>query len=68
MKGNCRERVLCKFCTKPPQKVAAEGDIKQIKGGMTYLVKQLSAPPDPPHRRIGFGGDDDTSAKPYGKK
>ena len=47
---------------------AAEGDIKQIKGGMNYLVKQLSAPPDPPHRRIGFGGDDDTSAKPYGKK
>jgi len=47
---------------------AAEGDIKQIKGGMNYLVKQLSASPDPPHRRIGFGGDDDTSAKPYGKK
>ena len=47
---------------------AAEGDIKQIKGGMSYLVQQLSAPPDPPHRRIGFGGDDDTSAKPYGKK
>ena len=34
---------------------AAENDIKQIKGGMNYLVKQLSAPPpDPPHRRIGF--------------
>ena len=47
---------------------AAEGDIKQIKGGMNYLVKQLSAPSDPPHRRIGFGGDDDTSIKPYGKK
>ena len=46
---------------------AAEGDIKQIKGGMNYLVQQLSAPPDPPRRRIGFGGDDDTSAKPYGK-
>jgi len=48
---------------------AAENDIKQIKGGMNYLVKQLSAPPpDPPRRRIGFGGDDDTSTKPYGKK
>ena len=45
-----------------------EGDIKQIKGGMNYLVQQLSAPPDPPRRRIGFGGDDDTSTKPYGKK
>ena len=47
---------------------AVEGDIKQIKGGVNYLVQQLSAPPDPPRRRIGFGGDDDTSAKPYGKK
>ena len=47
---------------------AVEGDIKQIKGGMSYLVKQLSAPSDPPRRRIGFGGDDDTSTKPYGKK
>ena len=48
---------------------AAENDIKQIKGGMNYLVKQLSAPPpDPPRRRIGFEGDDDTSTKPYGKK
>ena len=47
---------------------AAEGDIKQIKGGMNYLVQQLSAPPDTPRRRIGFGGDDDASAKPYGKK
>ena len=47
---------------------AVEGDIKQIKGGMNYLVKQLSAPSEPPRRRIGFGGDDDTPAKPYGKK
>ena len=47
---------------------AAESDIKQIKGGMNYLVKQLSAPSDPPRRRIGFGGDDETSTKPYGKK
>ena len=32
-----------------------EQEIKQIKGGMTYLVKQLSAPPKQPKRRkIGF--------------
>ena len=47
---------------------SVEGDIKQIKGGMSYLVQQLSSPPDPPRRRIGFDGDDDTSTKPYGKK
>ena len=46
---------------------AAEGDIKQIKGGVSYLVQQLSAPPDPPRRRIGFGNDGDTLSKPYGK-
>ena len=46
---------------------AAEGDIKQIKGGMSYLVQQLSAPPDPPRRRIGFGNDAETPTKPYGK-
>ena len=45
-----------------------ESDIKQIKGGMNFLVKQLSEPVEPPRRRIGFGGDDDTPAKPYGKK
>ncbi len=45
-----------------------EGDIKQIKGGMNYLVKQLSAPPDPPRKRIGFGGGGASSTKPYGKK
>ena len=32
-----------------------EQEIKQIKGGMNYLVKQLSAPHKPPKRRpIGF--------------
>ncbi len=32
-----------------------EQEIKQIKGGMTYLVKQLSAPTKQPKRRkIGF--------------
>ena len=47
---------------------AVEGDIKQIKGGMNYLVKQLSAPPDPPRKRIGFNNGNAPSAKPYGKK
>ena len=46
---------------------AVEGDIKQIKGGMNYLVQQLSAPADPPRRRIGFGGDGETLTKPYGR-
>ena len=46
---------------------AAEGDIKQIKGGMSYLVQQLSAPPDSPRRRIGFGNDAETPTKPYRK-
>ena len=45
---------------------AVEGDIKQIKGGMNYLVQQLSAPPDPPRKRIGFNSGNAT--KPYGKK
>lgn len=45
----------------------AEGDIKQIKGGMNYLVKQLSAP-DAPRRKIGFGAKPgETSATPYGR-
>ena len=47
---------------------AAENDIKQIKGGMNYLVKQLSEPAEPPRRRIGFNADDEPPAKPYGKK
>ena len=45
-----------------------EGDIKQIKGGMNYLVQQLSAPPDPPRKRIGFNNGNAPSTKPYGKK
>ena len=45
---------------------AAENDIKQIRGGMNYLVQQLSAPPDPPRKRIGFNSGNAT--KPYGKK
>ena len=47
---------------------AVEGDIKQIKGGMNYLVQQLSAPPAPPRKRIGFNNENAPSAKPYGKK
>ena len=47
---------------------AVEGDIKQIKGGMNYLVQQLSAPPDPPRKRIGFNNGGSPSTKPYGKK
>lgn len=47
---------------------AAEGDIKQIKGGMNYLVKQLTEPSEPPHRRIGFNADSEPSTKPYGKR
>ena len=46
---------------------AVEGDIKQIKGGMNYLVQQISTPPDTPRKRIGFGGGA-SPAKPYGKK
>ena len=44
-----------------------EGDIKQIKGGMNYLVKQLSEPPEPPRRRIGFDTTAEPPTKPYGK-
>ena len=34
----------------------AESDIRQIKGGMKYLVQQITTPPpDPPRRPIGFG-------------
>ena len=43
-----------------------EIDIKQIKGGMNYLVKQLSGP-DAPRRKIGFGAKPgETSTTPYG--
>ena len=44
---------------------AVEGDIKQIKGGMNYLVQQLSTPP---RKRIGFNNDGPSATKPYGKK
>ena len=45
----------------------AEGDIKQIKGGMNYLVKQLSGS-DTPRRKIGFGvKPGETSDTPYGR-
>ena len=45
----------------------AEVDIKQIKGGMSYLVKQLTGP-DAPRRKIGFGvKPGETSDTPYGR-
>ena len=46
---------------------AAESDIKQIKGGVNYLVKQLSEPQEPPRPRIGFNADGEPPTKPYGK-
>ena len=46
---------------------AAEGDIKQIKGGMNYLVRQITGP-DTPRRKIGFGAKPgETSSTPYGR-
>jgi len=40
---------------------AMEGDIRQIKGGMDYLVQQLNQPQDPPkRRRIGFCVEEDS--------
>ena len=45
----------------------AELDIKQIKGGMSYLVQQISGP-DTPRRKIGFGvKPGETSDTPYGR-
>ena len=47
---------------------AVENDIRQIKGGMNYFVKQLSAPDDMPRKRIGFGAKEgETLTRPYGK-
>lgn len=47
---------------------ALKGDVKQIKGGVTYLVEQLSTPQEPVRQRIGFGAtESDRPAKPYGK-
>ena len=44
-----------------------EQDVKQIKDGVTYLIEQISAPQEPPRRRIGFCVEhDDTPGKPYG--
>ena len=43
-------------------------DVKKIKGGVSYLVEQLSKPQEPVRQRIGFGaGDADNPTKPYGK-
>ena len=44
-----------------------EIDIKQIKGGINYLAKQLSGP-DAPRRKIGFGAKPgETLTTPYGR-
>lgn len=46
---------------------AVECDVRQLKGGVRFLVEQISEPPAPPkRRRIGFGGGDEASA-PYGR-
>ena len=45
-----------------------ENDVKQIKGGVTYLIDQISQPQESPRRRIGFGAaENDRPAKPYGR-
>ena len=47
---------------------ALENDVKHIKGGMSYLFKQVTSPDEPPRRRIGFGADEnDTARKPYAR-
>ena len=45
-----------------------ERRLTRVEQGVETIVKTLLPPPDPPRRRIGFGGDGDTSTKPYGKK
>ena len=45
-----------------------EQDVKQIRGGVTYLINQISAPREPPRRRIGFGANEsDKATMPYGR-
>lgn len=45
-----------------------EHNVKKIEGGVTYLVKQLSEPPQRQRRRIGFGANEtDKPTNPYGK-
>ena len=45
-----------------------ERRLTRVEQGVETIVKTLLPPPDPPRRRIGFGGNGDTSTKPYGKK
>ena len=45
-----------------------EKRLSRMEQGVETIIQTLLPPPDPPRRRIGFGGDDDTPAKPYGKK
>ena len=45
-----------------------EQSVKQIKGGVNYLIGQISTPQEPMRRRIGFGAKEtDMPSKPYGK-
>ncbi len=45
-----------------------ENDVKQIKGGVTYLIDQISQPQERPRRRIGFDvAKSDRPARPYGR-
>lgn len=45
-----------------------EHNVKNIEGGVTYLVRQLSMPQTPVRQRIGFGAREaDNPTKPYGK-
>ncbi len=45
-----------------------EKRLSRVEQGVETIIQTLLPPQDPPRRRIGFGGDDDTSAKPYSKK
>jgi hypothetical protein len=45
-----------------------EKRLSRVEQGVETIIQTLLPPPDPPRRRIGFGGDDDTPSKPYGKK
>ena len=59
-----REVVCAKFAH-----TTIHGAVKgksQVQKVIAYN-QQLSSPPDPPRRRIGFGNDGDTLSKPYGK-
>ena len=44
-----------------------EQSVKQIQGGVNYLIGQISTPQEPMRHRIGFGANEtDKPLKPYG--